>query len=83
MTDLNSLSPNALAAALRGGTAAWGQWGSAADHVRYTEPVPPRSRRRCHCGCKRRATHVGKANGVALTEGCLLAMARWVKTGRY
>lgn len=77
--DLDKLSPAALSAAMRGGTTNWGRHGSALEHVRYAEPIAPRSRRRCHCGCRRRATHVGKANGVALTEGCELAMARWVK----
>ena len=81
MTDLNKLSPTALSAALRGGTQDWGQYGSSIDHVRYAEPVDSKSRRRCHCGCKRRATHVGMANGLALTEGCELAVARWVRTG--
>lgn len=76
---LNALSPAALSAALRGGTDAWGRWGSALEHVRYMEPVLPRSRRRCHCGCKRRATHTGKANGVALMKGCELSVARWVR----
>lgn len=82
MTDLNKLSPSALAAAMRGGTQEWGLHGSAIDHVRYAEPVPAKSRRRCHCGCKRRATHNGMANGVALTDGCELAMARWVRVDR-
>ena len=81
MTDLNSLSPAALSAAMRGGAMAWGQLGSSIDHVRYVEPVLSKSRRRCHCGCKRRATHLGMANGVCLTIGCELAMARWVRDG--
>ena len=81
MTDLNNLSPTALSAAMRGGTTAWGQYGSSIDHVRYAELAPSKSRRRCHCGCKRRATHSGMANGVALTMGCELLMARWVRGG--
>lgn len=79
--DLNKLSKPALSAAMRGGTAAWGSWGSSAHHVRYSEPVDSKSRRRCHCGCKRRATHRGMANGIALMSGCELSVARWVKTG--
>ncbi|MCE9565828.1 MAG: hypothetical protein K8U57_27705 [Planctomycetes bacterium] len=80
MTDkplLNGLSPAALAAAMKGGTSAWGQWGSATEHQLYIEPVAPKSRRRCHCGCKRCATHRGMANGVTLNMGCELSMQRW------
>ena len=79
--NLNDLSKNALAAAMKGGTAAWGQVGSSSEHVRYMEPVRPQSRRRCHCGCGARATHRGMANGVCLTTACELAIRRWVKTG--
>ena len=79
--DLSKLHKNALAAAMRGGTAGWGQVASADEHVRYAQPVSPRSRRRCHCGCKRRATHMGMANGIALTTACDLAVRRWIKTG--
>ena len=79
--DLNKLSPRALAAAMRGGTDEWGKWGSAIHHVRYMEPVGPRSRRRCQCGCGQRATHVGMANGVALNTGCKLCVSRWVSLG--
>jgi len=78
MGDLNNLSPNALKAAMQGGTDGWGQHGSSTDHVRYAQPVSPRSRRRCNCGCKQRSTHLGMANGVALRDGCELSMARWV-----
>ena len=76
--DLNDLSPSALSAAMRGGTAGWGQHGSV-EHVRYAQPTPARSRRRCQCGCQTRATQVGMANGVALMCGCELAVARWIK----
>jgi hypothetical protein len=75
--NLNKLGHGALRAAMRGGTAAWGEWGSSNHHVRYMEPIPPSSRRRCHCGCKQRATHVGKCNGIALIDGCELRVARW------
>jgi hypothetical protein len=77
--DLKDLSSAALSAAMRGGTDGWGRHGSAYGHVRYLEPVDGRSRRRCHCGCGRRATHRGKANGVALITGCELSMQRWCR----
>lgn len=40
-------------------------------------PVESRSRRRCHCGCKKRATHTGRNNGIALVTGCELYIRRW------
>ena len=76
LTELNSLE---LSAAMRGGTHEWGQYGSAFEHIRYVKPASPKSRRRCHCGCKQRATHLGMANGVCLLMGCELSMHRWVK----
>lgn len=82
MTDLNSLSPAARSAAMRGGVDGWGQVGSSSRHIRYMEPKPSKARRRCHCGCKRRATHYGCANGVTLISGCELRIRRWVKTGQ-
>ena len=84
MVKFNELSPAALKAALVGGTDAWGQWGSAADHVRYAEPYRPddRRRRNCSCGCKKRSTHMGRTNGITLMSGCELRVARWVKQGR-
>lgn len=81
MTNLSTLSPAALKAAMQGGTEHWGSWASASEHVRYMEPVPPRMRRRCHCGCKKRATYSGKCNGIALYTACEMSVARWVKTG--
>lgn len=83
MVDLTKLSRQALSAAMRGGTEAWGQVGSATEHVRYSEPLQPRTgrRRACCCGCGGRSTHRGAANGVALTLGCELSIARWVRTG--
>lgn len=59
----------------------WGSWGSATEHRRYPEKVDPRSRRRCHCGCKQRATHRGMANGVCLMMGCELSVRRWARDG--
>ena len=76
--NLDTLSPSALKAAMQGGTDNWGRHGSADKHIRYSEPIPSVSRRRCHCGCKQRATHLGMANGVALMNGCELSIARWV-----
>ncbi len=77
MSDLAKLSPTALAAAMKGGTEGWGRWGSSRDHVRYCDPsqVPPRSRRKCQCGCGKRSTHHGCANGITLMTGCELAVA--------
>jgi hypothetical protein len=76
--DLNKLSPAALKAALTGGTESWGRFGSI-HHVRYAELISKgEKRRRCRCGCNRLATHIGKANGVALCSGCELSMRRWV-----
>jgi hypothetical protein len=71
--------PDEIRAAIVGGTEGWGQWGSAADHVRYIKPIRPQSRRRCWCGCRTRETHAGLANGVVLTIGCELSMRRWAK----
>lgn len=84
MVTINELSPAALKAAMQGGSDAWGQWGSAIDHVRYSEPFPKgyRRRRNCACGCKKRSTHMGRANGMTLMSGCELRVARWVKQGR-
>ena len=84
-TTLNKLSPSALSAAMRGGTAAWEELGSSQDHVRYAEPIAVfrRGRRRkCHCGCSGSATYGGFANGVCLMEGCELRVRRWVRDGR-
>ncbi len=81
MPDLNQLSPKALQAAMKGGTTNWGTVGSAADHVRYAEPLPKTSRKRCFCGCGQRKTHIGMANGVGLVSACEMGIYRWVKTG--
>lgn len=65
----------------RQGTDEWKQRGSALDHHRYAEPIHRFSRVRCYC-CKRRATHVGMANGIALASGCEMFVARWVRNPR-
>lgn len=77
------LSPPALEAAMNGGMSGWGQVASAVDHVRYAEPWPKEQRkwrRMCRCGCRKKSTHTGRAKGIALTQGCELSIARWVKT---
>ena len=75
--------PAEIRAALQGGTAGWGQVGSATENVRYKMALPKiKSRRSCHCGCGGKATHLGMANGVGLTRGCEMSMQRWVKTGQ-
>lgn len=79
MTDLNNMSPAARSAAMRGGMDGWGQVGGLPGQIRYHETVDAKSRRRCGCGCRRRATHRGMANGVCLTMGCDLSIRRWVK----
>jgi hypothetical protein len=57
----------------------WQRWGSATNHHRYVQPIHPRSRTRCSCGCGKRATHVGCANGLGMTSGCELSMRRWAR----
>lgn len=81
--NLTELSRNARIAAVKGGTHGWGQCGSSAQHVRYSEPIAKRPGRpkKCWCGCGNRRTHRGMANGIALTTACELGIARWVKTG--
>lgn len=84
MVDLNKLSKPALAAAMKGGTAEWGQMASAVDHVRYAEPQTARGPhyRKCHCGCGKKAKWRGMANGICLTEGCELSVRRWARDGK-
>lgn len=58
----------------------WGERASAWENRRYMAPT--KTRRRCWCGCKQRATHAGFANGIALTAPlCELAVRRWVRFG--
>lgn len=80
MVDLNKLSPAERSAAMRGGTVGWGSVGSE-EHVRYMVPVKSTSRRRCDCGCGKRATHKCMANGVCLGRGCELSVRLWVRAG--
>ena len=79
MSGLNKLTPAALSAAMRGGTAGWGQVASADEHIRYIQAMPSQSRRRCPCGCGTRATHLGMANGIGLMSGCEMRVRRWIK----
>lgn len=81
MPNLNDLPPAALAAAMQGGTKAWGTIGSVDRHVRYAVQASPRKRRKCYCGCGQRASHRGMANGVCLMAGCELRVRRWVRDG--
>lgn len=48
---------------------------------RSMKAVQPQSRRRCHCGCRKRASHLGLGDGVALMMGCELYVRRWVRDG--
>lgn len=82
MSDLNEMSNAARSAAMRGGMAGWGLVGGLAEHIRYMELRPKRAGRKpkCNCGCEAPKTHIGKANGVALTSGCELSIRRWVKS---
>lgn len=57
-------------------------YGSVYHHRRTMTLVPPKSRRRCRCGCKTRATHMGQCNGVTLVMGCELYIRRWVRNWR-
>lgn len=80
MADLSRLSPPALKAAMEGGTASWGRWGSPRHHQLYVEPIgaewPMRRRHMCRCGCRRKVTHRVAANGVTLSVGCEMRALR-------
>lgn len=80
---LNNLSPAALAAAMRGGTAEWGEYASIREHVGYVEPQTARGGHylKCRCGCGRKAKHRAMFNGICMAEGCELSMHRFVKVG--
>lgn len=84
MDDLNNMSKAALSAAMRGGTAGWGEVGSAYRHIRYMELRPNRPGRKpkCCCGCNGVKTHIGMANGVCLISGCEWRVRKWVKEGK-
>ncbi len=79
MVDLNKLSPEALKAAMKGGTEQWGTWGSAEHHQLYVQPNKAMSRRKCHCGCGKRMTHGAFANGIILMGGCEFSCHQFAK----
>lgn len=81
MTNPNEMSPAELKAHMTGTHAGWGEWGSSDRHARYCEPL--KSRRRCHCGCGGRKTHIGMCNGVGLVWGCELKVMRWVRSAQW
>ena len=78
MVDLGKLTPQALKAAMTGGTEEWGMRGSRADHVMYVEPQTARGRnyRKCYCGCGGKAKFRLMANGICMGEGCELSLRR-------
>lgn len=58
----------------------YGRHGSILHSNRFSKPIEGRrGRRKCNCGCGKRSTHMGLANGVSLMRGCEFAVARWVK----
>ena len=59
----------------------FGTYGNVNLHQRYIQPADSKVRRRCHCGCKKRAAFLGMANGVCLSMGCELSIRRWVRDG--
>jgi hypothetical protein len=48
---------------------------------RRMRSVSNRSRRRCFCGCKKRATHMGMDGEICLVTACELYIRRWVRDG--
>ena len=74
--------PGTVSAPMSGATNAWARYGSAVAHLRYAALQPAGGRNRCQCGCGQRATHLGMANGVCLTNGCALSIRRWVRDGK-
>lgn len=48
---------------------------------RGMKPVSSRSRRRCFCGCKKRATHMGMNGEIGLVTACEMYIRRWVRDG--
>ena len=43
--------------------------------------LAPSSRKRCDCGCKKRATHMGTGQGAGMMIGCEFYVRRWVRDG--
>jgi hypothetical protein len=67
-------------AALLESPGGWGRNGDSMKHRRYS--LPSSTRRRCGC-CKKRATHVGCCNGVALMSGCEKRVQGWIVEGTH
>lgn len=81
MVDLNKLSQPALGAAMRGGTAAWGQRASIEEHIGYVERQTARGPNylKCYCGCGQKAKWRAMFNGICMGEGCEFSMRRHVQ----
>lgn len=79
--NLDKLSPAALSAAMRGGTAEWGQRASIAEHIGYVEPQDARGGHylKCRCGCGAKAKYRAMFNGICMYEGCELSARRSAK----
>lgn len=82
--DLSKLSPAALAAAMRGGTAEWGRRACVGEHIGYVEPQDARrgQYRKCRCGCAGKAKFRAMFNGICMYSGCELSVRRFVKHQR-
>lgn len=54
-------------------------WGSVLRHRLSVGPAPNRRRRCRYCpaNARKAATHVGYANGVAMTQGCEWHVHKW------
>lgn len=57
------------------------RYGNAELHKRYMQNTDSGSRKKCHCGCGKKATKLGMANGVCLSIGCDLYIRRWIRDG--
>ena len=55
-------------------------YASVKEHGLGVVKVPSKSRRRCQCGCKSRATHIGTANGMGMYSGCHQSVIIWKST---
>ena len=53
----------------------------AMQYKRTMTPAMPWSLVRCRCGCDRRASHLGLADGLCMMSGCELTVRRWVRDG--
>ncbi|HEY5819233.1 MAG TPA: hypothetical protein VIU14_12700 [Mesorhizobium sp.] len=55
--------------------------GDTTQYKRTMRAAMPWSRLVCRCGCDRRATHLGLADGFGMMSGCELTVRRWVRDG--